>query len=80
VTQHAYNSQFPGDNLHNTLNVFSSNVTPWIWLWFHPVHLGASKLFIVQFVGNKFVCTTVEGLVEIREVFNLKTKLKSHIL
>ena len=39
-------------------------------------HVGASKLCIVQFVGNRFVCTTVQGLVEIGEVFNLKTKLK----
>ena len=42
--------------------------------------MGASKLCIVQLVGNKFVFTTVQGLVEIGEVFNLKTKLKSYIL
>jgi len=30
MTPHVHNSQFPGDNLHNTLNVYSSTVTPWI--------------------------------------------------
>jgi hypothetical protein len=38
--------------------------------------VGASKLCIVQLVGNKFVYTTVQGLVENGEVFNLKIKFK----
>jgi len=38
--------------------------------------MGASKLSIVQFVGNKFVCITVEGLVETREGFKLTERIK----
>jgi len=34
MTPHIYNSQFPGENLYNTLNVTSNTVTHWIWLWF----------------------------------------------
>ena len=38
--------------------------------------MGASKLSVVQFVGNKFVCITVEGSVETREGFKLIERIK----
>jgi hypothetical protein len=38
--------------------------------------VGASKLCIVQFVGNKFVCITVQGLVEIGKSTSFENQIK----
>jgi len=61
VTPHVYNSQFLGDNLHNPLTVFSSTVTPEYGCGLQPKYVGASKLCVVQFIGNKIVCTQWRG-------------------
>ena len=49
---------------------YNHNLSPEYGSHFRSKYLGISNLCIVQNVGNKFVCTTVEGLVEIGEVFN----------
>jgi hypothetical protein len=79
-TTNVYNSQFPGDNLHNTLHVSICTVTHWIWLWAVAKTCGSIKTVYCAVCWEQIVCTAVEGLVEKGEGVNMKTKLKFYIL
>jgi hypothetical protein len=76
VSTNVYNSQFPGDNLHNTLHVSTCTVNHWTWLWFVAITCGIIKTVVCAVCWEQIMCTAVEGLVEKGEGVNLQTKLK----